>query len=718
MSVFFYTLNFSVLISALFLFRLKSNDRKFSISLVQSLLCLLLLSGEYLYLAYHEHPSTLMHLIFFSENVFSLIWFNTSHWLHYALSGKKSESCRFSIAGIFIGLAITGTAFCCFLRNYCIMMEERFILLPRYGIYFFSILFLFFSVSFMAWRLEHFWRSLSPKQRWEYKFLVVGSYLVCGTMAWTASYRLAYLRLDSDHFLLLSLLLLSAWGLMIYAIIRHRLLNRKIYVSRKVIYAFIAPLFMGGYMIIMGLIAMLMRFFGFPMPFVVKGLLFVAGLVALMAMLFSGKVRHRVKFFISTNFYTNKYEYRDEWLAFSRLLQDILTENDVVNALLRVLEKSLYTNMVFIWLGDDKRGYHIVFSKGIADDKEKKYFLSQDDPLISYLRTHHYYYTEEKPHASKIPDGDEAYIYEELLIKKRTFFSELNLVLSVPLSIGEQMLGLIGLGPEFTGGRYGQDDFDLLNALGAQTASALLAVRMAEELSRVRQREAWDIMASFILHDIKNAASMLSLIRQNAPLHINDPEFQHDMLDTVDDSLKRMAKVQNRLAALNGEILPVWQDVELCQSLQNGCRKLSKRIQGLLINFQCNSPIFIKTDSELLLCILENLLLNSLEAGGSGTKVEIKIRYVSEKKIAVDVTDNGPGIPAELLPDVIFEPFKTTKPRGSGIGLWQVKQIVASLGGLISAENSNSIGARFVIILPVEIFLNSPLQKVSEKLTL
>jgi len=321
MLISFYILNLSVLIAGLFVIRIHSNDQKFSLSLVQSLLCLLLLSGEYLYLTYHESPSTLMPLIFFSENVFSLIWLNTSHWLHSVIADKKSEHRRFFIAGIFIGLAIIVSALCCFFRNYCLRMDHKFILLPKYGIYFFSIFFLLFSLSSMAWRLEHFWRSLSPRQRWEYKFLVVGSYLVCGAMIWTAFYRLTYLRLPTDHFLLLSLLLLFACGLMMYAIIRHRLLNRKIYVSRKVVYVFIAPLFLGGYMISMGLIALIMRLFGFPMPFVIKGLLFVAGLVVLMAMVFSGKVRHRVKFFISTNFYINKYEYRDEWLAFSRLLQ-------------------------------------------------------------------------------------------------------------------------------------------------------------------------------------------------------------------------------------------------------------------------------------------------------------------------------------------------------------------------------------------------------------
>ena len=65
----------------------------------------------------------------------------------------------------------------------------------------------------------------------------------------------------------------------------------------------------------------------------------------------------------------------------------------------------------------------------------------------------------------------------------------------------------------------------------------------------------------------------------------------------------------------------------------------------------------------------------------------------------MEIIDNGPGIAEELLPDLLFEPFKTTKDEGSGIGLLQVKRLAAGLGGSVSAENRKEGGARFVIKL-------------------
>ena len=95
-------------------------------------------------------------------------------------------------------------------------------------------------------------------------------------------------------------------------------------------------------------------------------------------------------------------------------------------------------------------------------------------------------------------------------------------------------------------------------------------------------------------------------------------------------------------------------------------------------------------------------MLNALESGGPGTLVQVRVSNADHQDDRTGNNDNGPGIPAELLPDRLFEPFKTTKPNGSGIGLWQVKKLVESLGGDIEAENVESGGARFVVCLPAD----------------
>jgi putative PEP-CTERM system histidine kinase len=291
---------------------------------------------------------------------------------------------------------------------------------------------------------------------------------------------------------------------------------------------------------------------------------------------------------------------------------------------------------------------------------------------------------------------------QEVAIARRSFLPHLNLTLITPISIGDQLAGLIGLGPEFTGGQYGLDDFDLLTALGSQTASALLAVRMAEKLAHSREQQAWNRLSAFVLHDIKNAATMLSMLQENAPEHIHETEFQQDMLELVNDALKRMGRVEQRLKTLKEEVSPERQDIELNELLIDCHRRLKVKLPSMEIVINKSGPIHVLTDPHLLFSILENLMLNAVEARGEGTIVEISINRDDQNKQAViEIADNGPGIRPELLPDHLFEPFKTTRDGGSGIGLWQVKRVITSLGGRIAASNHpDGGGARFTMRLP------------------
>ncbi len=684
----FYTLNTLFLGGALLTFRIRGPDRRFSTTALIYLFAILHIAWVYFYGLYHLNLPTLR-LILFSELVFCAVWVVMINSLFHWISRKTTAPSLFFwilfIGGGGVGLVaifLPSTVPVAAIQGNTFLLSYRMTLPPS--------LLMLSAMVLGAWRLESFWRSMSPKQRWEYKSLVVGSFLICASLGWAGSYRLTYLTIQSHHLLLLWALLLLSWCQILYAVIRHRLFRQEIYVSRKVVYATIAPLLFSIYLILLGIVALFMRIFGVSMPFVIRWLLFSAGLVALAMVAASGKVRHDIKFFISTHFYANKYEYRDEWIAFSRRLKGVLTEEEVVDALFEILQKSLYTNTIFLWHGDEDKGFRLAYPKQDPGEENKAYYrLSPDIPLFQHLKDHGHHYTEELPP-------------EEMAVSPaRAFREDFDLVLFAPLTVGDQLLGMIGLGREFTGGHYGHDDFDLLMALGTQAATGLLAGRMAEALAQARQQEAWDTMSAFILHDVKNAASMLSLICQNASDHIHDPDFQQDMLSSVDDALKRMHKVQERLSALKGEIMPIWQRVDLSERLADICRKLDPRLPELTIDLQSSPAIELKTDPELLFIVLENLLLNAHEAGATEGTVALSADPDETGMVTLTVSDNGPGIAENLLPEAIFEPFKTTKLKGSGIGLWQVKRLVAGLGGAVTAHNSAK-GARFVISLPPE----------------
>jgi signal transduction histidine kinase len=188
-------------------------------------------------------------------------------------------------------------------------------------------------------------------------------------------------------------------------------------------------------------------------------------------------------------------------------------------------------------------------------------------------------------------------------------------------------------------------------------------------------------------------------VRANASEHIHDPEFHRDMLDAIDHALKRMGKVQSHLSVLKGELEPHLIEIDLCECLNELVKEFSRKLTGMNVVLECSGPLRIQADQEFLGTVLENLLMNSLHAGGEGTAVRIKVVQEASGEATIDVSDDGPGIPEYLLPDRLFEPFCSSKSTGSGIGLWQVRKMISVLGWTITAGNLHP-GARFFIFIP------------------
>ena len=680
----FCTLNVLLLLSGIASIRLKSGERNFSIALLRCLIGIPLLAGEYFYFPYNFEPQAAQ-LILFSEVIFCLLWLCLALRLHNIADAQANQS----YLHCFIEIPIAAVAVY-FLAYGSTQFSESRLIFINYSPEYFSASFILITVLYGSWRLEQFWRVLDKTQRWEYKNMVLGSLFVSASLLWSASYRLTYLSIPPKHFLLLAPLLLSGWGLMMYGVGSHKLLNRKIFISRKLVYSFVVPSILAIYLLGFGVIALIMNSFDLELSYVLKWLFLVLGCVAIGLLSFSGKTRNRIQFFISTHFYVDKYEYRDEWLSLSQELQGALTEIDVVSSLRQVLSESLYTSKIFIWIGDPSNGYRLV-SAPILSDLNNTNDIKPIDPLIFFILAHSYFH---------LNDTDPNPAWENVANTKAPLLHALGLTLITPISVGGHLIGLIGLGPEYTGGEYGHDDFDLLTVLGSQTASALMAVRMAEELAHTREQQAWNRLSTFVLHDIKNAATMLSLLQENAPEHIHEPEFQQDMLELIDDALRRMGRVEKRLLTLKDEIEPDLQNIELNQFLETCCNRLETQLPKIAIQFEYTDEIKIETDPELLFSILENLLLNAFEALEEGMIIRIETSNDSNTKQAtVVLVDNGPGIKEELLPDILFEPFKTSKKGGSGIGLWQARKVLSSLEGSISAKNAQQGGAQFTIEL-------------------
>lgn len=133
---------------------------------------------------------------------------------------------------------------------------------------------------------------------------------------------------------------------------------------------------------------------------------------------------------------------------------------------------------------------------------------------------------------------------------------------------------------------------------------------------------------------------------------------------------------------------------------------LTPQAQELEIRFSCDIPddLLVSCPEERLQQVLLNLLTNGMQASPVGGLVTVSGRRVG-KWVELRVTDNGPGIAKEMQ-NVLFEPFRTSKARGAGLGLSVCKKIVDGCGGSIEVKNGSGGGAEFTVRLPVAVLKN------------
>jgi signal transduction histidine kinase len=240
--------------------------------------------------------------------------------------------------------------------------------------------------------------------------------------------------------------------------------------------------------------------------------------------------------------------------------------------------------------------------------------------------------------------------------------------------VGTDLIGFIAVGKENPGTPYGQDDIDLLTAIASQAGSALTKAWFAERLAENMELDTYNRMSASMLHDLKNAAGHLSLVLQNAPKYMDREEFRVDMLDTVGQALARIDKVMGKLQAIpEREELHV-KTFTAGPFLQDLLARLRPRLEGIRLVRDIDEGLCLTTDPEVLFKILENVIVNAAEAVDDDGVITVTARSDKDTLFFM-VQDNGVGMTDDFIRQRLFKPFQTTKKKGTGLGMWQVKNM-------------------------------------------
>jgi putative PEP-CTERM system histidine kinase len=279
----------------------------------------------------------------------------------------------------------------------------------------------------------------------------------------------------------------------------------------------------------------------------------------------------------------------------------------------------------------------------------------------------------------------------------------------LPLVDRGEVLGVITLGDRVGGVPFSLQDFDLLKCIGDQAAASLLNVQLSQRLLQAKELEAFQTMAAFFVHDLKNSASTLNLMLQNLPTHFSDPAFREDALRGVSKSVVHINHLIGRLSLLRHEMKIQPAEADLNEMVAKGLAGLETGLASVIVKDLKPLPRML-FDSEQMSKVVTNLVLNATEAVSGEGQVRIATDQTNGWAV-LTVADDGCGMTAEFISRSLFRPFQTTKINGLGIGMFQSKMIVEAHGGRITAVSEPGKGTTFQVLLP----LASRAQAVSGK---
>ncbi|MES2120412.1 MAG: XrtA/PEP-CTERM system histidine kinase PrsK [Pseudomonadota bacterium] len=277
----------------------------------------------------------------------------------------------------------------------------------------------------------------------------------------------------------------------------------------------------------------------------------------------------------------------------------------------------------------------------------------------------------------------------------------------VPLIHHERMVGLVVLAaPEFRRA-LDWEDFDLLRTAGNQAASSLSEAFGQEALLNAQRFEEFNRRFAFILHDIKNLVSQLSLVARNAERHADNPEFRADMVATLQSSVGKMNDLLTRLAPRSQARV---QQVAPQVLLPILSAAIAAKRRDRDIKLLGDAGQWVATDAAALEQALGHLLQNALDASAENEPVTVRVT-ASEGSVAIAIADKGAGMDSDFVRNRLFQPFASTKTAGFGIGAFEARSLILAMGGRLSVDSRPGQGTTFTIILPAAEPANVPLRK-------
>lgn len=555
------------------------------------------------------------------------------------------------------------------------------------------LIFFLLNLVIILLNFENTHRFSYGKQRDKIRWTIRGfsiylwSYIILSSLALLFSY------IDTRFTALGSMAIITGILFCAYSIYRYKFVDVDVYIGRQAIYTSATITIVGIYLFLTGLVTKLIMVWGFNLKSFISFLSAFFVFFIFLCLVSSKNLKNKLRLFIDRTFYKGKYDYRKEWAQISKKISSIFELDKILSTITQVISEVINVKHSSIMLLNEERGEFFV-AEGAAsrDGISKQVKFKKDGEFADWL----WRFAEPLLIETFAERSDTRRVYE----KEKKNLEDLKAAVIVPLVAKQSLIGMLCVGEKPSREPFTGEDLELLKRIAEQTATAILNVKLSEELIISREMESFYKVSSFLIHDLKNFSSMLSMVVQNAKDNFDKPEFRRDALSTISNTVSRMNNLMQKLSVLPKELelKPHLTDLNHLMIETLAKSKIENAGQIRLVK-ELNGLPKVMVDSERIEKVVLNLILNASEAMNQEGEIRIGSRQ-NERFVELSVSDTGCGMSEEFIDKQLFKPFQSTKKKGLGIGLFQCKTIVEAHKGRIDVESKEGIGTRFTVKLP------------------
>lgn len=459
--------------------------------------------------------------------------------------------------------------------------------------------------------------------------------------------------------------------------------------SRAFTFQTLPLIVIAGYLFVMALVSRSLALIGEDIARASQIVFLVLAIIAALAFLPSTRMRGWIRVKLVKHLFQHRYDYREEWLRFNQTVGRGSSANASFHQRAVKAVADITDSPAGMLLVPNDEGQLELSARWNWPTIEVP-AVAADSALAGVLGQHNLVVDLDEVRSGTDRNGEAAHVPDWLTEAEDAWAL-------VPLIHFDRLVGVIVLARPRIERRLDWEDFDLLRVVGQQLASYLAEQSGQQALMDASRFDEFNRRMAFVMHDIKNLASQMSLLSANAQKHADNPEFRADMLVTLRNSSEKLSALLARLGRYGSGQVQTTAPFYLDDIARDVCQRLKPMHP---VSVTRTERVRVTGDADALEQALIHIVQNAIDASEADAPIYLDVSR-NTLNGQIDIVDAGSGMSPEFVRTSLFKPFVSSKPNGFGIGAFEAREMIRAMGGRLQVESREGVGSRFTITLPV-----------------